>query len=209
MKRNRNRNRGGGGVATPRGASIGVVDNFNRANGALGTRSDGGSWTLVNGTAPVISSNALVAGAAGGDIIADLTYQNATYSMTVTTTVGTFNPIMRILSDGSATTNYLGVAIDNANGAFSATFYMHSGGTFTSGTESSGPVFTSGTPATVAVVITGAPGAPVATLKVNGTTVATQTGGSALNTIAGNAGATKCGIMVPGSGATFDNYNAA
>ena len=35
---------------------------------------------------------------------------------------------MRILSDGSATTNYLGVAIDNANGAFSATFYMHSGG---------------------------------------------------------------------------------
>ena len=95
-----------------RSAASGIVDNFNRANGALGNRSDGGTWTLVNGTAPVISSNTLAAGAAAGCVISDLGYQNGTYSVDVNTTVGTFTPIMRIMSDGSATTNYLGIAID-------------------------------------------------------------------------------------------------
>ena len=202
-----------------RSTAVGITDNFNRANGALGNRSDGGTWTLVNGTAPVISSNTLVAGAAAGYIGADLGYQNGTYSVDVNTTVGTFTPIMRFLSDGTATTNYCGLAIDTAfdASAFGLRFFTHSAGTFFTGAAcpiSNTAVFTSGTTGTVTVVITGAPSDPRFTLKFNGTVVpaspAYPTSASGQQqTLAANAGSTKTGIEVPASGVTFDNFSAA
>lgn len=194
-------------------ASGAFLDDF---SGTYPTRSDGGSWTLLTGTAPVNSAGKLTHGAAAGCIAADLTYQNATYSVDVTTTVGTFTPIMRIFSDGNATTNYIAIAIDNTGAAFGLMVFQHLGGVFTSLGTTTGAVFTSGVAATVALVVSGAPSAVSLTVKVNGSNVS-FTGGvtnpiigsSNLNNSAAVSGATKAGIEMPASAVSFDNYSAA
>ena len=198
-----------------RSTAVGITDNFNRANGALGNRSDGGTWTLVNGTAPVISSNTLVAGAAAGYIGADLGYQNGTYSVDVNTTVGTFTPIMRIMSDGSATTNYLGIAIDTIGAnPFGISVFTIVDGTFSNVgmAFSTNSVFTSGVTGTISAVITGAPSAPSITVKFNGTTIPSNASYpnavSQYVSVAGKTGATKTGPEMAASGVTLDNFSA-
>jgi hypothetical protein len=191
-------------------AAAGIADNFNRANGALGTRSDGGAWTLATGTAPVISSNTLIAGAAAGCIFADLGHQNGTYSIDINTTTSAFNPLMRLCSDGSATKNYIGIAIDPIGATWGVSvFTIDSVGTFVRQLASAA-VFTSGVTGTLSVVVTGAPSAVSLNVKFNGTTI---TGGGAvtgvaMNTVASLAGATMCGVEVAASGVTYDNFSA-
>lgn len=199
-----------GTAITDNVGATGFSDNF---SGTYPTRSDGGSWTLLTGTAPVNSAGKLTPGAAGGDIAADLGHQNTTVSVDVTTTTGTFTPILRLASDGSATTNYIGVAIDNTGAAFGVMVYAHDGGVFTSLSTSTGAVFTSGVAGTISIVVTGAPGTPTWNVKFNGTTIPAATSMGALNTVQmtsvyGHAGSTRHGIMVPSAGVTYDNYNA-
>ena len=189
------------------GATGSITDNF---NGTYPARSDAGSWTLLNGTAPVNAAGKLTPGAASGSIAAVLGHQNSTYSVDVNTTVGTFTPLMRLCSDGSATTNYIGIAIDTAANAaaFGVSIFSHSAGNFVGLGTSSVAVFTSGTAGTLSVIVTNLPGSPLFQIKFNGTTITgLDTGNIAGGSAAGVAG-TYAGIDVPAAGVNFDNYSA-
>lgn len=179
-----------------------ISDTFNRADGALGTASDGGTWTLATGTAPVILSNKLSPGAAQGCIIRDLGRTAATHTFVLNTTVGnTFNAIARIRSDGTATTNFVGLAVNGGSGQdYQLRLYKHVAGVFGQLGTSNSNVITSGVDATISIVDDGTN----VTVKVNGSalTFLTSLTPGALTTN------TWTGLDMPAAGFTFDTWSA-
>lgn len=96
-------------------ASLGRSDNFNRANGAVGTPSDGGSAWIVTGNL-VVSSNKLAQGA-GGDNRGVLEASDADVDVTVTITSSSFDGGGGVIirRDAADATDYVLVSIGSAS----------------------------------------------------------------------------------------------
>lgn len=193
------------------GVIVGITDNF---NGTQPTRSDGGSWTLLTGTAPVNSAGKLIAGAAAGTIAAPLGHQNGTYSVDVITTVGSFTPILRFASDGTAATNYMGLAIATATNAaaFGLVTFTHFSGAFATSQTSATAVFTTGVSGTVSIVVSGTAPNQVYQVKFNGTLIPGMDTADISSVPAAfavfNLNGTNTGPDVPATGVSFDNFVA-
>lgn len=138
-----------------------ITDNFNRANGALGTRSDGGSWTTITGV-PTIASNQCQFTTAG-EIAANLGHSDFVVSVDITTNWAGF-PQIHLRGDGTA--NNLIIVYINTDGSVRAAKIIAGTTTGLIGNGTPGE-FPQNTKATLQVTVSGS----TISAKVNGVAV--------------------------------------